>query len=104
MTRKTVRDLVLFITNTYLLLGFSLTPIGTSSRAPGALRRAGTMVRSPMDVRRDKEKAPEGDMTAQEVQALCSLHAAAYPYRGLGLWQSPGTNLSSNIPRRRIHR
>ncbi|KAI0005577.1 exocyst complex component Sec3-domain-containing protein [Russula compacta] len=46
---------------------FSLSPTGTTSRAPGALRRAGTMARSPMDGRRDKEKASEGNMTAQEV-------------------------------------
>jgi exocyst complex component 1 len=51
---------------TYLPLGFSLTPTGTS-RAPGALRRAGTLARSPMDGRKDKEKASDGDMTAQEV-------------------------------------
>jgi exocyst complex component 1 len=81
MTQKTVRDLASFIINTYLLLGFSLTPIGTSSRAPGALRRAGTMVRSPMDGRREKEKTSEGDMTAHEVEASCFLHVAAYTYR-----------------------
>ncbi|KAI9513060.1 exocyst complex component sec3 subunit [Russula earlei] len=46
---------------------FSLSPTGTTSRTQGALRRAGTVVRSPMDVRKDKEKGSEGDMTAQEV-------------------------------------
>ncbi|KAH9969098.1 exocyst complex component Sec3-domain-containing protein [Russula dissimulans] len=45
---------------------FSLSPAGTTSRAPVALRRAGTVVRSPMDGRKDKEKGSEGDMTAQE--------------------------------------
>ncbi|KAI9436774.1 exocyst complex component sec3 subunit [Lactarius psammicola] len=51
---------------------FSLSPTGASSRAPGALRRAGTIVRSPLDGRRDKEKVADGDMTVQEVfgQAL----------------------------------
>jgi hypothetical protein len=65
-TQKTVRDLALFVACTYLPQGFSLTPTGTS-RAPGALRRAGTLARSPMDGRKDKEKASDGDMTAQEV-------------------------------------
>ena len=81
MTQKTVCDLASFVASTYLPLGFSLTPNGPSSRAPGALRRAGTIARSPMDGRRDKEKASEGDMTTQEVQAFCSLRVAAYSYR-----------------------
>ncbi|KAH8991916.1 exocyst complex component sec3 subunit [Lactarius akahatsu] len=51
---------------------FLLSPTGAASRAPGALRRAGTIVRSPLDGRRDKEKVADGDMTVQEVfgQAL----------------------------------
>jgi hypothetical protein len=51
---------------------FALPPAGTTSRAPGPLRRAGTVARSPMDGRKDKDKSSEGDMTAQEVfgQAL----------------------------------
>lgn len=51
---------------------FSLSPAGATPRAPGALRRAGTIVRSPLDGRRDKEKVADGDMTVQEVfgQAL----------------------------------
>ncbi|KAH9175241.1 hypothetical protein EDB89DRAFT_346911 [Lactarius sanguifluus] len=51
---------------------FLLSPTGAASRAPGGLRRAGTIVRSPLDGRRDKEKAADGDMTVQEVfgQAL----------------------------------
>ncbi|KAH8998826.1 exocyst complex component sec3 subunit [Lactarius hatsudake] len=51
---------------------FLLSQTGAASRAPGALRRAGTIVRSPLDGRRDKEKAADGDMTVQEVfgQAL----------------------------------
>ena len=81
MIQKIVRDLASFIVSTYLLLGFSLTPTGISSRAPGALRRVGTTTRSPMDGRKDKEKASDGDMTAQEVQAPYSLRVAAYSYR-----------------------
>ena len=80
-TQTTVRDLASYSACTYLLLGFSFSPTGTASRTPGALRRAGTLVRSPMDGRRDKEKVPEGDKTAQEVQSLYCLHGAAFSYQ-----------------------
>ena len=81
MTQKTVRDLAPCSANTYVLLGFSNTPTGSTSRAPVALRRAGTMVRSPMDGRKDKEKASDGDMTAQEVRPHCSLYTATLSHR-----------------------
>ena len=77
MTKKTVSDLAWCSANTYVLLGFSLTPTGSTSRAPVALRRAGTMVRSPMDGRKDKEKASDGDMASQEVRPHSSMHVAA---------------------------
>lgn len=79
MTQKTVRDLAPCSANTYVLLGFSFTPTGGTSRAPVALRRTGTMVRSPMDGRKDKEKA--SDMTAQEVRPHYSLHTAALSHQ-----------------------
>lgn len=81
MTQTTVRDVTSFSACTYMLLGFSLSPTGATSKTPGALRRAGTLVRSPMDGRRDKEKVHEGDMTAQEVQSLYCLHGAAFSYQ-----------------------
>ncbi|KAI0249489.1 exocyst complex component Sec3-domain-containing protein [Lactifluus subvellereus] len=58
---------------------FSLAPTATS-RGPGALRRAGTLVRSPLDSRKDKEKGPDGDTTAQEVfrQALGQISRQIY--------------------------
>jgi hypothetical protein len=78
MTQKIVRDLASCFANTYVLLDFSLTPTGNTPRAPVALRRAGTMVRSPMDGRKDKEKVSDGDMAAQEVypqsHACCRSH------------------------------
>lgn len=79
---------------------------GTTSRAPGALRRAGTAVRSPMDGRRDKdkEKGPDGDKAAQEVQPLCSLRVAALFLSGLGLGPSLGANILPDTSRRRFHR
>lgn len=46
-----------------MLPGFSLSPPGTTPR----LRRAGTLVRSPLDGRKDKEKVADGDMTVQKV-------------------------------------
>ncbi|KAI0286899.1 exocyst complex component Sec3-domain-containing protein [Russula aff. rugulosa BPL654] len=51
---------------------FSLSTPGSTSRAPGALRRAGTTARSPVDGRKDKDKGSDGKKTAQEVfgQAL----------------------------------
>lgn len=75
MTQKTVRDLASYFTTTYVLLGFSLAPTGSTSKAPAALRRAGTIARSPLDVRKDKEKGSAGDITAQEVghTAPCAL-------------------------------
>lgn len=42
----------------------------TTYRAAGGLRRAGTLVRSPLDGRKDKEKNSDGDMLASEV-SLC---------------------------------
>jgi hypothetical protein len=104
MIQKTVRDLEDPLTSTYLLLGFSFTPTGTSSRATGALRRGGTVVRSPMDGRKDKGKTSEDDMTAQEVLPRCSLHVSAFLLSELGLWPSLGADLPSDTSRRRVHR
>ena len=56
-----------------MLSGFSLSTASTTSRAPGALRRAGTLVRSPLDGRKEKEKGGDGDMAVQEVLSPCRL-------------------------------
>ncbi|KAI0307681.1 exocyst complex component Sec3-domain-containing protein [Multifurca ochricompacta] len=59
---------------------FSPSPTVSTSRTPGALRRAGTVVRSPLDGRKEKEKASDGDMTVQEVfrQALEQISRQVY--------------------------
>jgi hypothetical protein len=77
---------------------------GTTSKAPGALRRAGTAVRSPMDGRKDKDKGSDGDKPAQEVQPLGSLRVAAFLLSGLGFRPSLGANLLPDTSRRRVHR
>jgi hypothetical protein len=102
MTQKTVCDLALYRTNTYVLLGFSLAPAGSTSRAPAALRRAGTIARSPLDGRKDKEKGSDGDIPTQEVRLHCSLRVDDLS-SGLDLWESPGANLPPDISRRRVH-
>ncbi|KAI0322704.1 exocyst complex component Sec3-domain-containing protein [Amylostereum chailletii] len=45
---------------------FAVTPSANSSRTTGPLRRAGTLVRSPLDGRKDKDKPVDGDMLASE--------------------------------------
>jgi hypothetical protein len=77
---------------------------GTTSKAPGALRRAGTAVRSPMDGRKDKDKGSDGDKPAQEVQPLGSLRVAAFLLSGLGFRPSLGANLLPDTSRRSVHR
>jgi hypothetical protein len=67
MIQKTVRGLAFHSPSYSTPPGFSFTPTGATSRGTGALRRAGTIVRAPLDVRKDKEKGPDGDMAAQEV-------------------------------------
>jgi hypothetical protein len=47
------------------LTDFGLTPGGTVSKSANPLRRAGTLVRSPLD-RREKDKASDGEMSAFE--------------------------------------
>jgi hypothetical protein len=84
--------------------GFSLPSASVTSRAPGALRRAGTIVRSPLDGRRDKEKVADGDMTIQEVLLPCRLLVTTLLLLELGLWPSSGADLSPDFSRRRLHR
>lgn len=43
---------------------FALTPGAGGNRTANPLRRAGTLVRSPLDARRDRDKPPEGDLEA----------------------------------------
>ncbi|KAI0271421.1 exocyst complex component Sec3-domain-containing protein [Gloeopeniophorella convolvens] len=59
---------------------FSMTPTGTTSKAAGGLRRAGTMVRSPLEGRKDKERPSDGDMSAQDAfgQALEQISRQIY--------------------------
>ncbi|KAI0048330.1 hypothetical protein FA95DRAFT_1490994 [Auriscalpium vulgare] len=45
-------------------MSFGLSP--TTSRAAGGIRRAGTMVRSPLEGRKDKDKHLEGEIPASE--------------------------------------
>ncbi len=107
MIQKTVRGLAeIFLRVLNLLPGFSFSPYGTTSKAPGALRRAGTTARSPMDGRkdRDKDKVSDGDKTAQEVQPLWSLHVAAFLLSVIGLWPSLAANLLPDTSRRRVYR
>lgn len=50
------------------LAGFAgATPTGTTARAAAGVRRAGTIVRSPLESRRDRKEASDGDMRASDV-------------------------------------
>ncbi|KAI0068299.1 exocyst complex component sec3 subunit [Artomyces pyxidatus] len=46
--------------------GFAMSPTTTTSRAAGGLRRAGTIVRSPLEGKREKDRHLDGDMAASE--------------------------------------
>ena len=42
-------------------------PTGTTARAAAGVRRAGTIVRSPLEGRRDRKEAGDGEMRASDV-------------------------------------
>lgn len=48
--------------------GFSTTPTTGASKGAAGMRRAGTIIRSPIESRnKDKDKVPDGDLRASEV-------------------------------------
>ncbi|KAJ3532638.1 hypothetical protein NM688_g7392 [Phlebia brevispora] len=47
-----------------------VTPTGTGGRAAAGVRRAGTIVRSPLEGRRDKKDVNDGDLSASDAFAL----------------------------------
>lgn len=48
-------------------LGFSVNPSVNPSRGAATIRRAGTIVRSPLD-RKDRDKHTDGDLPAADVR------------------------------------
>ncbi|KAJ7596864.1 exocyst complex component Sec3-domain-containing protein [Mycena floridula] len=61
-------------------LGFSLAVTPSSSKTTAGMRRAGTLIRSPLEARREKEKV-EGDMIAADVFGLVLEQIATLVYR-----------------------
>lgn len=60
---------------------FAISPATNTSRAAGGLRRAGTIVRSPLDGRKDREKHTEGEMPASEAFGHILEQVAPQVYR-----------------------
>lgn len=56
-------------------IGFAApTPTGAAGKAAANVRRAGTIVRSPLEARKDRREQADGDMRASDVRftKLCS--------------------------------
>jgi hypothetical protein len=61
---------------------FAMTPLASASRAAAGMRRAGTLIRSPLEARnKDKDKS-SGDMYAPEVSSSCKY---SYPIQTCSL-------------------
>ena len=59
--------------------GFSANQVNANWTS-GGLRRAGTIVKSPLELRKDKDKdkQPSGNRSPQEVVLLTCIHEACY--------------------------
>lgn len=72
-------------------VGFSPVPTPLTAKGAVGMRRAGTLIKSPMEGRqRDREKQNNGDLRASEVKSLsCNL---IVPDRFTGLRDVPGAD------------
>ena len=79
-------------------VGFSPVPTPLTAKGAVGMRRAGTLIKSPMEGRqRDREKQNNGDLRASEVKSRsCNL---VVPDRFTGLWDVPGTHGILDISR-----
>ena len=79
-------------------VGFSPVPTPLTAKGAVGMRRAGTLIKSPMEGRqRDREKQINGDLRASEVKSLSS--NLVVPDRFTGLWDVPGTDGILDISR-----
>lgn len=80
-------------------VGFSPTPAPLAAKGTVGMRRAGTLIRSPIEGRqRDREKQSYGDLRASEVKSyFCNLVISD---QSIGLWDVPGTPCVLDISRR----
>ena len=80
-------------------VGFSPLPTPLSARGAVGIRRAGTLIRSPIEGRqRDREKQSNGDLRASEVKS--QFYNLVIPDRFIGLWDVLGTYGVLNISRK----
>lgn len=79
-------------------VGFSPVPTPLTSKGAVGMRRAGTLIKSPLEGRqRDREKQNNGDLRVSEVKSLsCNL---VVPDRFTGLRDVPGTDGILDISR-----
>lgn len=56
-----------------------VTPTPNSSKSTAGMRRAGTLIRSPLDGRKDKDKSDDGNMRASDVSSnIYNVHAHTF--------------------------
>jgi hypothetical protein len=74
------KNLICLVTDTRSTIkeiGFGTAPTPLASRGAAGMRRAGTIIRSPIESRqRDRDKQQEGELRASEVMLPCIPHPA----------------------------
>ena len=77
------------------------TPTGTAGRAAAGVRRAGTIVRSPLEGRRERKEQGDGDMRASDVRVISCRYS--YPLSDASFRLSPSSSGSSERPTAMFH-
>ena len=68
------------------------------------LRRAGTVVRAPLESRKEKDKGPNGTMRPSEVRGILLICTSLSLNSQLGSKYCLGPNCPTSFPRGRVHR